>query len=56
MLAGRTQTRLLEAGIDSPHGFNTAVSLHSHTQHSKESFGFLSSCVSRTPELADALD
>src|SRR5262244_690378 len=52
MLDGRTQTRLLEAGIDSPHSFSTAVSLHCHTQHSKESLGFLSSCVSRMPVLS----
>jgi hypothetical protein len=55
MLAGRTQTRLLEAGIDSPHSFKTAVSLHCHTQHSKESLGFLSSCVSRMPVLSSWL-
>ena len=55
MQAGRTQTRLLEAGIDSPRSFKTAVSLHCHTQHSKESFGFLSSCVSRMPILSSWL-
>src|SRR5262252_1305187 len=53
MPVGRTQTSLLEAGVDSEHHFKTAVSLHCHTQHSKESFGFLSSCVSKTPVLSN---
>ena len=51
MTANKARLRLF-SDKDSTKGFRTAVSLHSHTRHSKESMAFVPHYMSRVPVLA----
>lgn len=45
----QTRVRLFQSGAGSTQGFRTAVSLHCHTHHSKESIAFVPHYMSRVP-------
>ena len=49
MNSTQTNVRLFSAGSASTQGFRTAVSLHCHTQHSKENLSFIPHYASRIP-------
>jgi hypothetical protein len=45
----QTRVRLFQSGSNSTQGFRTAVSLHCHTHHSKESITFVPHYMARVP-------
>ena len=51
----RTRMRLFAAGAEATRGGLTAVSLHCHTQHSKESLAFLPQYAAKVPLISGAL-
>jgi len=47
-----TSIKVAGKGSDYEHGFRTAVSLHAHTRHSKESLGFIPKYAVRVPVIS----